>query len=96
MEVEVRFNVTEGSQREVTLTVPEQTTVGSLIRRVCKENDVPMKSNYVLTIAETGDQLRWSSKLKNCNIQTGALVVLSENEDGKSLKLYDMIQRNVG
>ena len=85
MEVQVRINVTKDSQREVTLTVPEHTTVGSLIRRVCKEYDFPMKSNYVLTIGDTADHLRWSSKLKNCNIQTGTLVVLSENEDDPSM-----------
>jgi folate-dependent tRNA-U54 methylase TrmFO/GidA len=91
MEVQVRINVAKDIQREVTLTVPEHTTVGSLIRRVCKEYDFPMKSNYVLTIGDTADHLRWSSKLKNCNIQTRTLVVLSENEDGKTLWLYDMI-----
>lgn len=84
MEVEVRINVTKDSQREITINVPEQATVGSLIRRVCLENDVPMKSYYILTIAETGDQLRWSSKVKNCNIQTGTLLVLSVNDDGKT------------
>jgi len=36
MKVEVRINVTKDSQRDVTLTVPEQTTVWSLIRRFYK------------------------------------------------------------
>lgn len=95
MEVTVRINVGKDNQRETTLIVSDQTTVGSFIRKICKENDVPMKRNYVLTYGETREYLRWSQKLKNCNVNSGDLLILSENEDDPGLNEIRMIYCNL-
>lgn len=84
IEINVRINLSKDDQRDITLLVPEQTTVGSFIRKVCKENDIPMKSSYVLTLYESSEPLRWSSRLNSCHVNSGMTVVLGENEDGKS------------
>ncbi|XP_052099401.1 ectonucleoside triphosphate diphosphohydrolase 8-like [Mytilus californianus] len=95
IEVNVRINLSKVDQREVTLVVPEQTTVGSFIRKVCRENDIPMKTSYVLTLYESSEPLRWSSRLNSCHVNTGITVVLAENEDDEDMNEIRTVHCNL-
>lgn len=64
-------------QRKLSIYMSENQTVGSLLRKICKENGIPMQSSYCLQNA-SHQELRWSSTLRDALVMSGAVLYLCD------------------
>ncbi|KAL3864539.1 hypothetical protein ACJMK2_006213 [Sinanodonta woodiana] len=85
--LEIVVNVpADEAERKISINVSENNTVAGVIRKVCKENGIPVKSSYILCDADR-QQLQWSKTLRNCGISTGSVLYLySEEGEGTQYK----------
>lgn len=67
-------------QRQLSVFVSENQTVGSLLRKICKENGIQMQSSYCLQNASY-QELRWSSTLRDALVMSGALLYLCDKSE---------------
>ena len=82
--VDVIFNIPDQESRTFGISTPERNTVAGLIRKVCKENRIPMRSNYV--VRDSKDKvLQWSQTLANSGVKHGD--VLNMTQDGRPTNL---------
>lgn len=77
--VEVVSRLPEHDSRTFNVTTPERNTVAGLIRKICKENGIPMKTSYAL-LDKRERVLQWSQTLHHCGIKHNDILYLT-NED---------------
>ena len=65
-------------QGDFPVFAPETMTIGTLLRRVCKDNGIRMKSSYTLRNSSQ-QELRWSSTLRESLVMSGAVLFLHDN-----------------
>lgn len=76
-------------QGEFSQTVPEDTTVGSFIRKVCRDAGISMRSSLMLKNS-SNQELRWSASLREAYVMDGATLMLNDTEDDVDLQIKIM------
>lgn len=72
-------------QGDFTQTVSEDMTVGSFIRKVCRDAGITMRSSLILKNS-SNKELRWSSTLREAYLMSGAELTLHDNDDEVDLQ----------
>ncbi|KAK3095036.1 hypothetical protein FSP39_009462 [Pinctada imbricata] len=72
-------------QGEFPVLASENMTMGMLLRTVCKDNGIRMKSSYTMKNSSQ-QELRWSSTLRENMVMSGAILYLHDNEDGVEVR----------
>lgn len=80
--VEVVSRLPEHESKTFSVATPERNTVAGLIRKVCKENGIPMKTSYTL-LDRRERVLQWSQTLNYCGVKHGDVLYLTN--EGKIL-----------
>lgn len=62
-------------QGDFSQTVEEDMTVGSFIRKVCRDAGISMRSSLVLKNS-SNQELRWSASLREAYVMSGATLML--------------------
>ncbi|KAL4231435.1 Ectonucleoside triphosphate diphosphohydrolase 3 [Mactra antiquata] len=77
--VEVICRLPDRELQTFNVATPERNTVAGLIRKVCKDNGIVVRTSYTL-LDKHERVLQWSQTLKNCGIKHNDTVYLT-NED---------------
>jgi len=84
--VEITSNLPESDGKQFAVTTVENNTVAGLIRKVCKENGIVMKTSY--SLRDKKDKLLpWSQTLSQCGVKHGDILVI--NNEGKLNENFD-------
>ncbi|XP_052771373.1 ectonucleoside triphosphate diphosphohydrolase 8-like [Mya arenaria] len=78
--VEVVSRLPDHDGKQFSIATTERNTVAGLIRKVCKEHGIPMKTSY--TLRDKRERvLQWSQTLLNLGIRHGDVVYLNSEEE---------------
>ncbi|XP_045190692.2 ectonucleoside triphosphate diphosphohydrolase 8-like [Mercenaria mercenaria] len=79
--VEIVCRVPTHESKTFSVATPERNTVAGVIRKVCKENGIPMKTSYAL-LDRRERVLQWSQTLLHCGVKhNDVLYLTNEDED---------------
>lgn len=79
IQLDVACSLVDQDTKTYSIMMSGNNTVAALIRKVCTENSIPIKTNYML-IDDKERVLPWSMTLASCGIINGAVLCLT-NED---------------
>lgn len=85
--VEIKSNLPESDGKQYAVTTVENNTVAGLIRKLCRENGIVMKTSYTLRDKKE-KLLQWSQTLANCGVGHGDILYLC-NEGELCMRIID-------